>query len=270
LRDAQTSQRLEVEILMSQSIKPADSLSAPSRKAHKPILARLFPPWTWSVNGPLLVVAIIAAVVFGILTAVVLKFPYLSLDATVDRDIQATNWGPLALTFPFFTWLGGPGGLYMQAIVLAIVLLLNRRAWVLALAAFAGGLWYQVFVQVVNRPRPIPSQILRVTEHPGSTSFPSGHLIFITISVAVLMLCVGYRYLPRWARPIGWAAVAAIVLATGVDRINGGAHWPSDVLAGILIATAWLSFVVSVRWISDRALAGKDKDAGPGRVSAGA
>jgi undecaprenyl-diphosphatase len=194
--------------------------------------------------------------------------PYLSIDATVDRDIQGTNWGPLALAFPFLTWLGGPGGLYMQAVVLALVLILNRRAWVLALAAFAGGLWYEVFVHIVNRPRPIPSQVLRVTEHPGSTSFPSGHLIFITISAGVLMLCVGFRYLPRRARPIGWAAVVAIVIATGVDRINGGAHWPTDVIAGILIATAWLSFVVSVRWISDRAVGSDKKDAGHRRVSA--
>jgi undecaprenyl-diphosphatase len=221
-----------------------------------------------AVRGPLLAIAIVTAVLFGILTAVILINPYLSIDATVDRDIQGTNWGPLALTFPFFTWLGGPGGLYMQAVVFALVLLLNRRAWVLALAAFAGGLWYEVFVHIVNRPRPIPSQILRVTEHPGSTSFPSGHLIFITISVAVLMLCVGYRYLPRWARPIGWVAVVAVVIATGVDRIHGGAHWPSDVLAGILIAIAWLSFVVSVRWISDRAVGSDEKDAEHRRVSA--
>jgi membrane-associated phospholipid phosphatase len=47
----------------------------------------------------------------------------------------------------------------------------------------------------------------------------------------------------------------ALVLATGVDRIYGGAHWPSDVLAGMLIATAWLAFVLSFRWISARALA---------------
>jgi membrane-associated phospholipid phosphatase len=270
LRDAQAIRHLEAEILISHSIKPADSPPAASRKAHKPMRARLFPPWTWAVNGPLLAVAIITAVAVGVLTAVVLTNPYLSIDATVERDLQAPSWGPLALTFPFFTWLGGPGGLYMQAVVLALVLLLNRRAWILALAAFAGGLWYEVLVHVVNRPRPTAGQILRVTEHPGSTSFPSGHLIFITISIGVLMLCVGHRYLPRWARPIGWAAVVAIVLATGLDRIYGGAHWPSDVLAGTLIATAWLCFVVSVRWISDRALGVEEKGADQRRVSAGA
>jgi undecaprenyl-diphosphatase len=106
-------------------------------------------------------------------------------------------------------------------------------------------------------------QILRVTEHPGSTSFPSGHLIFITISAAVLMLCLGHRYLPRWARPIGWALVAGIVLIVGLDRIYPGAHWPSDVLAGILIATAWLAFVVSARWISNGAFASGQKEDRP-------
>jgi undecaprenyl-diphosphatase len=193
--------------------------------------------------------------------------PFLQLDATVERDIQSTNLGPLTLTFPFFTWLGGPGGLYMQAVVLVLVLLLNRHSWKLLLAGLAGGLWYEVIVNLVSRPRPLASQILRVTEHPGSTSFPSGHLIFITISAAVLMLCIGHRYLPSWTIPIGWAVVVAIVLAVGLDRIYAGVHWPTDVLASILVATGWISFVVSVRWISDRTLAPEKKIAAAAPVS---
>jgi membrane-associated phospholipid phosphatase len=45
-----------------------------------------------------------------------------------------------------------------------------------------------------------------------------------------------------------------------LDRIYAGTHWPSDVLAGILIATAWLSFVVSIRWITDRAFASEQSE----------
>ena|SRR5258708_5746707 len=202
-----------------------------------------------------LVASIAAAVAVGILTAIVVMNPYLPIDATVERDIQTMNLGPLTLTFPFFTWLGGPGGVYMEAAVILLVLLLNRRAWLLALAGLAGGLWYEIIVNLVNRPRPAVGQVLRITEHPGSSSYPSGHLIFITISAAILMLCVGHRYLPPWARPIGWAVVVAIVVAVGSDRIYAGTHWPSDVLAGILIATGWLSLVLSIRWISDRAFA---------------
>jgi membrane-associated phospholipid phosphatase len=205
------------------------------------------------IRFPFLIVAFISVVAVAFITAVVVMHPYLQLDATVERDIQAMNLGPLTLTFPFFSWLGGPGGPYMQAVVVLLVLLLNRRAWKLALAALVGGLWYEVIVNLVNRPRPMVGQILRVTEYPGSTSFPSGHLIFITISAAVLMLCLGHRYLPRWTLPIGWAVVGVIVLFVGLDRIYVGAHWPSDVLAGVLIATAWLNLVLSVRWITDRA-----------------
>jgi undecaprenyl-diphosphatase len=204
---------------------------------------------------PLLAVALTAAVAVGLITGIVVTHPYLALDATIQRDIQATNLGPLALTFPFFSWLGGPGSIPLQVAVMLLVVLLNRRAWILALAAFAGGLWYEVIVHLVNRPRPTIAQILRVTEHPGSTSYPSGHMIFITISAAVLMLCLGHRYLPRWATPIGWVVVAGILIAVGLDRIYVGAHWPSDVLAGTLIAFGWLSFVVSLRWISDREFA---------------
>lgn len=211
-------------------------------------------------RGPLLAIAIASAVAVGIITAVVVMIPHVSLDVTVERDIQATNLGPLPLTFPFFSWLGGPGGIPMQIAVILLVLLLNRRAWRLALAALAGGLWYEVFSLLVNRPRPAVGEVLRVTEHPGSSSFPSGHLIFITISAAVLMLCIGYRYLPRWARPIGWAVVAAIAVAVALDRIYTGTHWPSDAIAGILIATAWITFVLSVRWISDRSLASEPAD----------
>src|SRR4029077_10526363 len=89
-----------------------------AQDAHRPILKKLFSPWTWAVNAPLLAVAIAAAVVVGVLSAVVVMHPYLSLDATVQRDIQATNLGPLTLTFPFFSWLGGPGGIYMQVVVI--------------------------------------------------------------------------------------------------------------------------------------------------------
>src|SRR4029077_3231364 len=129
------------------------------------------------IRRPFLFIAIAAAAALGILTAIVVLNPYLQVDATVERDVQATNLGPLTMTFPFFTWLGGPGGgIPMQVAVILLVLLLNRRAWILALAGLAGGLWYEIIVNLVNRPRPTVAQVLRVTEHPGSTSYPSGHL----------------------------------------------------------------------------------------------
>ncbi len=234
---------------------PSVAVDVRPRGKRNSVLDVLFPPWTPAVRWPLLIVAAACGLVVAALAALVISSPFLEFDAAVDRGIQSINFGPLAAVFPLFSWLGGPGGgIYMQVGAVVLVLLLNHRAWMLALAATAGGLWYGLLVALVNRPRPKLEQILQIIEHPGATSFPSGHVIFITISVGLVFLCLGYRYLPRRAIPIGWAVVAFTVVLAAMSRVYVGAHWPLDVLASLFIAGGWLALVTSIRWISDRAL----------------
>jgi membrane-associated phospholipid phosphatase len=207
------------------------------------------------IRTRLLTIAVVAAVAAGIVTVFVIMNPIPPFDVTVERDIQSTNWGPLALAFPAFSWIGDAKGAVLDAIVFVAVLVWNRRAWILAIAGYLTGAWYVVLSHLIIRARPTTPLVLQVTEAPSASSFPSGHTIFIVTVTSVLMICLGHRYLPRWAIPIGWAVVVAIVLDGAISRIYTGAHWPTDVLAGLLIATAWLCFVVSIRWISDRAFA---------------
>lgn len=68
------------------------------------------------------------------------------------------------------------------------------------------------------------------------------------------MLCFGARYLRGRARAAGWLIAGLVIVANGIGRIYTGAHWPSDVLGGILIAAAWLALVLSVRTVSERIL----------------
>ncbi|HVC75902.1 MAG TPA: hypothetical protein VND96_05225 [Candidatus Micrarchaeaceae archaeon] len=86
----------------------------------------------------------------------------------------------------------------MQVVAILLVLRLNRRAWVLALAALTRGLWYLIVVNLVNRPRPVVGEVLRVTEHPGfdKLSERPPHLHHDQCR-HLLMLCIRYRYLPR-------------------------------------------------------------------------
>jgi membrane-associated phospholipid phosphatase len=234
-------------------------VQALERRHRNSVLNALFPPWTGAIRWRLLVVAAVCFAAAAGLALIAITESRWSVDASIERSIQSVNWGPLTALFPLYRWLGGPGGgIYMQVGAILLVLLLNRRAWMLAVAATAGGISYSLIVNMVNRPRPTTAEVLQVTEHPGATSFPSGHVIFITISFALVMLCIGYRYLPRWAIPIGWALVAAVVLTAAISRVYVGAHWPTDVLASIFIAGGWLALVSSIRWISDRAF---DRDA---------
>src|SRR6476620_8108666 len=159
---------------------------------------------------PLLAVALAAAVAAGAITVIVMMSPNLAIDVTVERDVQATNWGPLALAFPAFSWIGDAKGAVLDVLVFVAVLIWNRRAWILAVAGFATGAWYVLLAHLINRQRPTVPLVLQVTEHRGASSFPSGHTIFSATAMTLLMLCLGYRYLPRWAIPIGWAIVALV------------------------------------------------------------
>jgi undecaprenyl-diphosphatase len=206
------------------------------------------------VNRTLALIALACALVAAAITVYVVGHPFIPEDAAIERDVQATQWGPLALTFPIFTWIGDAKGFVFEVIVFGAILIWNRRAWLIAAGCALTGVWYVVISHAVLRARPTTAQVLQVTEHPGASSFPSGHTMFIVTLTSILMLCLGQRYLPKWGRVIGWALAALIVLANCIARVYTGAHWPTDVLAGALIATAWICFWVSLKWVSERAL----------------
>ena len=203
----------------------------------------------------MLAAAAAAAVAAIVLSLYVAGHPYIPQDAAVERDVQSVDWGPLTYTFQFFSWIGDAKGFVAEVMIFVAVLVLNRRAWLFAAAAALTGAWYELGIHLVNRPRPTTAQVLQVTEHPGASSYPSGHTIFIVTVTVVLLVCLGYRFIRGRARIAGWVAVTLIVAANGIARMYTGAHWPTDVLGGILIAVAWLSFAGAFTAILSRRLA---------------
>ena len=212
-----------------------------------------------TVNAPLLALGVGAAVALTVLAIYIAAHPFIPDDAVIERDVQSTSWGPIALSFPFFTWIGDTKGAVAEAVIFVVILLVNRRAWLIAAGASVTGLWYQLLSHEIHRPRPTTAQVLQVTEHPGAWSFPSGHTIFVSTIVVVLVLCLGYHFLRgRWGRAALWIIGAAVVVACALSRVYTGTHWPTDVLASLLVATAWLSL-----WLSWGPVASRVSD--PGR-----
>jgi membrane-associated phospholipid phosphatase len=119
-------------------------------------------------------------------------------------------------------WLGGWRG---------------RKTAVAGLAAMAVAQLVSngVCKQLADRPRPPKEWIPHgeVDDRPDSSSFPSGHTAAaVAFSVAVA---------PSW--PLAGVVCAVPAAVVAVERVQSGAHYPSDVAAGAAIgmASAWLT-----------------------------
>lgn len=87
--------------------------------------------------------------------------------------------------------------------------------------------------QLADRPRP-PAEWIphdEVADRPDSSSFPSGHTA----------AAVAFTAAPTW--PAAGALCAVPTALVAVERVQSGAHYPSDVAAGAAIglAGAWLT-----------------------------
>jgi len=126
----------------------------------------------------------------------------------------------------------------LSGAVLGYLLMLGRRGpALLVLIYVAGGTALNDLLKYIFA-RPRPDLVLHATQV-FTSSFPSGHA---TVS-AVVYLTLGAllaRDAPSVAAKIYVMAVAIlIVFLVGVSRVFLGVHYPTDVLAGWCIGSAW-------------------------------
>lgn len=140
---------------------------------------------------------------------------------------------PIAYSIPFF--------LFFYSLLTKNNLLKEKSIYVIQSAALA--LIIATAVKyIVNRPRPFVTYpfIQKVTSG-GSPSFPSGH----TSDAFTLAASLSFAF-PKWyviVPSFAWAA------AVGYSRMELGVHYPSDVLASVMIAilSAFVCFKLKKR-----------------------
>ena len=165
-----------------------------------------------------------------------------SFDSSITTWMVAHRTGGLT-TFARLLSTVGSQKILIPVAGVAAVLLVGRRRVVLAglvVVAWGGALGlYNLVKHFVHRPRP-PAAIwlTKVT----STSFPSGHA---TQSLATFV-ALAFVAAALAARASGAAKGLALVLAAGIgwSRVYLGVHWTTDVIAGWLIAAAWVTIVL--------------------------
>jgi undecaprenyl-diphosphatase len=139
-----------------------------------------------------------------------------------------------------FTFLGSTAWLVVVVAALALILWRQRqgRSALMLIAGAAGGdVLMEILKVVFRRPRPQPFFGIPA---PHSWSFPSGHALN-SFCVYLLAAALIYRHARSTPGRIAcWTAAAIMAVMPGISRIYLGVHYPSDVLAGYVAATALL------------------------------
>jgi len=171
-------------------------------------------------------------ILFGVLCYLAHEYATFHGDATVSLWVEGID-------LPFFTFLMEAASYLGRAIpvsititVLAVGLLFFRRireAVLIVIMPAIAGLVNELVKALVDRPRPSCSLYL------GGNSFPSGHTTYaMVICGCIFFLAPRLLKWPLVARVIQALAVLFVVLM-GMSRIFLGAHWPSDVLGGLIL-----------------------------------
>ena len=142
----------------------------------------------------------------------------------------------------YYTQLGDAGMMWIVLSVLMLCFPQTRKAGIIGLLALLLSLLLTnvTLKHLVGRVRPwltLEGLIPLISEH-DPNSFPSGHT------------CAAFAAASAWYRalPKRWMCVLGIIMAAvmGLSRLYVGVHFPSDVLAGLLVGLlcGWLAWLI--------------------------
>lgn len=165
-----------------------------------------------------------------------------NLDGEILLQIQQHLRSDLLTPFmKVITFLGNGGWFWVLCAVVLLVFSRTRKTgYAAVLSLIFGVIVTNLFLKnIVARPRPFTEieGLIPLIKKPTDFSFPSGHTT-ASFAVALVML----RMLPKKY------GIPAVVLAALVafSRLYLGVHYPTDVLAGFLVALAGSTLAV---WI---------------------
>jgi undecaprenyl-diphosphatase len=145
------------------------------------------------------------------------------------------------------------GSVTILTLFMALVcgLCLSLRHWreaLFLLVAGGGGLFLtDLLKDVFQRDR--PPAMLHATAAVG-TSFPSGHATLSTTVFLTFGALIAHFSKRRRVRIYALSAAVILALGVGCTRVYLGVHWPTDVLAGWCVGSAWalIWWAVAIAW----------------------
>lgn len=194
--------------------------------------------------------------VLGLLAAQVLAHgPMLELDQAASLWFATHRHALLTRAMLLVSELHRTGQVLAAAAMLALGLLWRGRGRsALALLVVPTGMLLNVALkESFRRLRPgIEDPLVQL----ASYSFPSGHAVASTVFYGMACALVFAHVRSRAWRTLAASVAVAMVLVVTFSRVYLGAHYPSDVVAGVAVGT--ICVVLFLRLLPRGAAAGTD------------
>ena len=216
-------------------------------RLHHFLAARFNPAGIFGLHLSLGALAMLAAGWgFGLLAhAVVAGAPLTLLDVRLAiwfHHHAHSGWTPFML---FITTWHQQAGILAMALVLALYLRAQGAYyWLLGLVlTVPGGMLLNVLLKYTfHRARPsFDDPLVRL----ASYSFPSGHASGAALFYGFLAAYLVGVLAQTGARVVLLCAAAGMVALVALSRVYLGAHYLSDVLAGVAFGAAWLALCIT-------------------------
>jgi membrane-associated phospholipid phosphatase len=191
--------------------------------------------------------ALVVFVLFAIDTYLVVQNQVLPFDVPIDRFVQQFNWGPVVYPMDLINASAGIWQVLIGAVAVVALFVLERRAGWLMLIGSISSLLDNIIKLVISRQRP-PADLVHILSPTTGFSFPSGHAVFFTWMSFMIAVSIAPKIRPAY-RPLLWIVAAVVIVLTCIARVWVGAHWPSDVIGGVLLGVGWSAFVL---WLPER------------------
>jgi undecaprenyl-diphosphatase len=229
---------------MSALPKDAGAPLAEPKQAAAEVIAGRPGPTARRWLGP---AALVVFVLFAIDTYLVVANDVLPFDVPIANFIQNLNWGPVVYPMQLINASAGIWQVVIGAVAVVGLFIFERRAGWLMLIGSISSLLDNLIKLVISRQRP-PADLVHILSPTTGFSYPSGHAVFFTWMSFMIAVSLAPKITPA-LRPALWIAAVAVVVLTCIARVWAGAHWPSDVIGGVLLGVGWSAFVL---WLPER------------------
>ncbi|MHB1354464.1 MAG: phosphatase PAP2 family protein [Anaerolineae bacterium] len=198
-----------------------------------------------------LIVLVLFAGAFAVLTILVRTTPSIAVDLLISRTIQSIGFPPFAWLMKALSWLGFmPQSVIITALCVLLIYLLGLH-WEAVVSLFAAVVSTGTSLLVkdlIQRPRPV-APLVDVFAILDTYSYPSGHVMYYVGFFGFLGFLAFSLLKPSCKRTLILVFLGIPVSLVGASRIYLGQHWASDVLGAYLLGILILAAIILIyRW----------------------